>query len=119
MRPSGSWLVSGPDKGGGSWETQAREWRVVLCSSAAACKSIWRCLLRYDTSAVAAESNASQGVRIQRRNLQQGEEDMRLVFGVMIVYPKMLWGGQGPGNVPMLSLSCRSPPISMLPHPCR
>lgn len=26
----------------------------------------------------------SQGVRTQRRNLQHGEDDMRLVFGVMI-----------------------------------
>jgi hypothetical protein len=28
----------------------------------------------------------SQGVRTQRRNLQHGEDDMRLVFGVMISF---------------------------------
>lgn len=30
-------------------------------------------------------STYSHGVRIQRRNLQHGEDDIRLVFGVMIM----------------------------------
>jgi hypothetical protein len=36
------------------------------------------------SSTINDNDSDSQGVRTQRRNLQHGEDDMRLVFGVMI-----------------------------------
>jgi hypothetical protein len=56
-------------------------------------------------------SSDSQGVKTQRRNLQHGEDDMRLVFGVMISLSRkagdsiVLERRQGPGEIFLQEIS--------------
>lgn len=56
----------------------ARKRQAVVAAAAAA-------------AAITVDSS-SQGVKTQRRNLQHGEDDIRLVFGVMIMSRKVREG---------------------------